>query len=106
MKKKKKKAKKEVEGEGAGDDAADDDGGLGTSIFPPTCARDSITDLCLTDLGLKKKKKKSKKDTDDDFAAKLAALDIEKEGEEESAEQEGDMCVQIFPLHSLYFMVY
>lgn len=34
MKKKKKKAKKEVEGEGAGDDAADDDGGLGTPIFP------------------------------------------------------------------------
>lgn len=32
MKKKKKKAKKEVEGEGAGDDAADDDGGLGTPI--------------------------------------------------------------------------
>lgn len=33
-----------------------------------------------------------KKDTDDEFAAKLAALDIEKEGEEESTEQEGDMC--------------
>ncbi|KAJ4396668.1 translation initiation factor eIF-2 beta subunit [Gnomoniopsis smithogilvyi] len=71
MKKKKKKAKKETDGEGAGDDAADDDGGL--------------------DLGLKKKKKKAKKDTDDDFAAKLAALDIEKEAEDELAEQEGDM---------------
>lgn len=34
MKKKKKKAKKEVEGEGAGDDAADDDGGLGTITLP------------------------------------------------------------------------
>ncbi|KAJ4403429.1 translation initiation factor eIF-2 beta subunit [Gnomoniopsis sp. IMI 355080] len=71
MKKKKKKAKKEADGEAAGDDAADDDGGL--------------------DLGLKKKKKKAKKDTDDDFAAKLAALDIEKEAEDESVEQEGDM---------------
>lgn len=36
MKKKKKKAKKEIEGEGAGDDAADDDGGLGTPFPMPT----------------------------------------------------------------------
>lgn len=56
-------------------------------------ARDSHTNLRWIDLGLKKKKKKAKKDTDDEFAAKLAALDIEKEGEDEPAEQEGDMCV-------------
>ncbi|CAN8106012.1 unnamed protein product [Discula destructiva] len=72
MKKKKKKAKKEDDGEAAGDDAAAaDDGGL--------------------DLGLKKKKKKAKKEADDDFAAKLAALDIEKETADEPVDQEGDM---------------
>ncbi|KAF3760482.1 hypothetical protein M406DRAFT_358195 [Cryphonectria parasitica EP155] len=74
MKKKKKKVKKEDDGEGAGDDvAAADDGGL--------------------DLGLKKKKKKkTAKEGDDEFAAKLAALDIDKEeGEEVEAVQEGDM---------------
>lgn len=50
------------------------------------------------DLGLKKKKKKAvKKDAvdDDDFAAKLAALDIEREAAEEPADQEGDMCVPL-----------
>ncbi|PSR85911.1 domain found in IF2B/IF5-domain-containing protein [Coniella lustricola] len=76
MKKKKKKvAKKEDDGEAAADEgAAADDGGL--------------------DLGLKKKKKKKvAKDGDDEFAAKLAALDIDKEeaGEEDEAVQEGDM---------------
>lgn len=56
---------------------------------------DFLADFCWIDLGLKKKKKKAKKDTDDDFAAKLAALDIEKEADDELAEQEGDMCGRI-----------
>lgn len=46
-----------------------------------------------TDLGIKKKKKKPSK-KDDDFAAKLAALDLDKEGGEAAAEestQDGDM---------------
>lgn len=50
-----------------------------------------------TDLGIKKKKKSKKpKEGDDDFAAKLAALDLEKEGGEATEEkpvQEGDMYV-------------
>ena len=49
-----------------------------------------------TDLGIKKKKKSKKpKEGDDDFAAKLAALDLEKEGGEGAEEpvQEGDMYV-------------
>jgi translation initiation factor 2 subunit 2 len=44
-------------------------------------------------LGIKKKKKKPKKDGDD-FAAKLAALDLDKEGGEAAADepaQDGDM---------------
>lgn len=50
---------------------------------------------------MKKKKKKSKKESDDAFAAKLAALDIDKEDAEESeAVQEGDMYVAFF------FLVY
>lgn len=42
---------------------------------------------------MKKKKKKVKKDAEDEFAAKLAALDIDKEEGEEAAEgiDEGDM---------------
>lgn len=58
-----------------------------------------LLDLMLTcgvfpDLGMKKKKKKSKKEGDDDFAAKLAALDIDKEdGEEGETVQDGDMYV-------------
>lgn len=40
----------------------------------------------------KKKKKKVAKEGDDEFAAKLAALDIDKEeGEEAEAMDEGDM---------------
>lgn len=43
---------------------------------------------------MKKKKKKPKKEGDDDFAAKLAALDIEKEeAEEGETVQEGDLYV-------------
>lgn len=46
---------------------------------------------------MKKKKKKSKKESDDAFAAKLAALDIDKEDAEESeAVQEGDMYVTLY----------
>ncbi|KAJ2992022.1 hypothetical protein NUW58_g2314 [Xylaria curta] len=41
------------------------------------------------DLSLKKKKKKKVK-TDDEFAAKIAALDLDKEGGEKSDEQAGD----------------
>ncbi|KAI1826066.1 domain found in IF2B/IF5-domain-containing protein [Xylaria intraflava] len=41
------------------------------------------------DLSLKKKKKKKVK-TEDEFAAKLAALDLDKEGESKSGEQAGD----------------
>ncbi|OTA70566.1 hypothetical protein K449DRAFT_380635 [Hypoxylon sp. EC38] len=83
LKKKKKKPKKTEDGEGAeGEGAADgaaDAGGL--------------------DLTLKKKKKKKapKAGEGDEFAAKLAALDLDKEGGEEGApetkgeEQSGDM---------------
>lgn len=42
----------------------------------------------------KKKKKKAPKEGDDEFAAKLAALDIDKDGGEEAETvQEGDMYV-------------
>ncbi|KAG6358877.1 hypothetical protein INS49_012396 [Diaporthe citri] len=77
MKKKKKKTVKIADdAEPAGDDAAaEGDGGL--------------------DLGIKKKKKKkAPKEGDDDFAAKLAALDLDKEGGEAAADeqtQDGDM---------------
>lgn len=69
LKKKKKKPKKEVaeDGEAPAEEAAD---GI--------------------DLTLKKKKKKPKAKTDDEFAAKLAALDLEKEGEEKLDDQAGD----------------
>lgn len=41
---------------------------------------------------MKKKKKKTKKEGEDEFAAKLAALDIDKEdGEEAEGIDEGDM---------------
>ncbi|KAK7754754.1 translation initiation factor eIF-2 beta subunit [Diatrype stigma] len=75
MKKKKKKKTEDADGAEPADGAADD-GGL--------------------DLSMKKKKKK-KAAKDDDFAAKLAALDLEKNGEAEGAkpakddEQSGDM---------------
>ncbi|KAI0024248.1 domain found in IF2B/IF5-domain-containing protein [Xylariomycetidae sp. FL0641] len=74
-KKKKKKAKKTEDGEAA-DGEAGADGGL--------------------DLTLKKKKKKKapKEGTEDDFAAKLAALDIDKEGgasDDKTEEQSGDL---------------
>lgn len=78
--KKKKKKKKTEDADGAepteGADGAADDGGL--------------------DLSMKKKKKK-KAAKDDEFAAKLAALDLDKEGEAEGAKpskdeaQSGDM---------------
>lgn len=59
--------------------------------------------LLATDLGIKKKKKKPKaKEGDDDFAAKLAALDLDKEGGDAAAEeqaQDGDMLVSL-PGHS------
>lgn len=83
LKKKKKKAKKAEDGEGAeaegAADGAADAGGL--------------------DLTLKKKKKKkaTKAGEGDEFAAKLAALDLDKEGDAEGAveakseEQSGDM---------------
>lgn len=46
----------------------------------------------------KKKKKKAPKEGDDEFSAKLAALDINKEGgEDEEVEQEGDMYVDPSP---------
>lgn len=103
MKKKKKKAKKEDDGEGAGDDAAAaDDGGLGTSFLAVDCehvTHKHLTDWleCIADLGMKKKKKKkAPKEGDDEFAAKLAALDIDKEGGDEAEPvQEGDMYVYI-----------
>ncbi|KAF2968356.1 hypothetical protein GQX73_g5224 [Xylaria multiplex] len=68
-KKKKKKPKKEAaeDGEAPAEEAAADG-------IDPT---------------LKKKKKKKPK-TDDEFAARLAALDLDKEGEEKSDEQAGD----------------
>ncbi|KAJ0119118.1 eukaryotic translation initiation factor 2 beta subunit [Diaporthe amygdali] len=75
MKKKKKKVKIADDAEPAGDDAAAEG----------------------DDLGIKKKKKKPKaKEGDDDFAAKLAALDLDKEGGDAAAEeqaQDGDMKV-------------
>lgn len=44
----------------------------------------------------KKKKKKPAKDGEDEFAAKLAALDIDKEGADEAVPlQEGDMYVDV-----------
>ncbi|KAI1177689.1 domain found in IF2B/IF5-domain-containing protein [Nemania sp. FL0916] len=69
-KKKKKKPKKEdaEEGEAPAEEAAAD--GI--------------------DLTLKKKKKKPKPKAGDEFAAKLAALDLDKDGEEASGEQTGD----------------
>ncbi|TAQ90868.1 hypothetical protein B7494_g826 [Chlorociboria aeruginascens] len=78
---KKKKSKKPKEGEEGGDAEAADGG------------------LDLSTMKKKKKSKKPKEGTEDEFAAKLAALDIEgKEGEGESAEaaeaapaDEGDM---------------
>ncbi|KAI1439129.1 domain found in IF2B/IF5-domain-containing protein [Xylaria sp. CBS 124048] len=72
-KKKKKKPKKEadVEAEEDGEAPAED------------AASNGI------DLTLKKKKKKKVK-TEDEFAAKLAALDLDKEGEPKSGEQAGD----------------
>ncbi|KAJ8128452.1 hypothetical protein O1611_g5181 [Lasiodiplodia mahajangana] len=42
------------------------------------------------DMTLKKKKKKKPKVAEDEFAAKLAALDLDKNGEEKSDEQAGD----------------
>ncbi|KAI0183685.1 domain found in IF2B/IF5-domain-containing protein [Xylaria flabelliformis] len=68
-KKKKKKPKKETED---GDAAADESNVVGG-----------------IDLSLKKKKKKKPK-TEDEFAAKLAALDLDKEGEGKSDEQAGN----------------
>ncbi|KAI2623729.1 domain found in IF2B/IF5-domain-containing protein [Xylaria nigripes] len=69
-KKKKKKPKKETaEDDEAPADEAAANGGL--------------------DLSLKKKKKKKPK-MEDDFDAKLAALDLDKEGESKAAEQAGD----------------
>ncbi|KAI0451668.1 domain found in IF2B/IF5-domain-containing protein [Xylaria acuta] len=69
-KKKKKKPKKETIED---DDAAADESNIVGGI----------------DLSLKKKKKKKGK-TEDEFAAKLAALDLDKEGEEKSDDQAGD----------------
>ncbi|KAI0502836.1 domain found in IF2B/IF5-domain-containing protein [Xylaria bambusicola] len=71
-KKKKKKPKKDAaeDGEAPADDAAAADGGI-----DPT---------------LKKKKKKKPKTNDDEFAAKLAALNLDKEGEDNGDEQAGD----------------
>ncbi|KAI1358368.1 domain found in IF2B/IF5-domain-containing protein [Xylaria arbuscula] len=71
LKKKKKKPKKEAaeDGEEPADDAAADGG------IDPT---------------LKKKKKKKVPKTDDEFAAKLAALNLEKDGEDKVDEQAGD----------------
>jgi translation initiation factor 2 subunit 2 len=68
MKKKKSKKPKAEEGEGEATAAADGD----------AAAVDGGLDLSMK----KKKKKKAPKDGEDDFTAKLAALDIEKEGED------------------------
>lgn len=68
MKKKKKKKAKADDGEGEA--AADGDA--------------AAADLDLSSMK-KKKKKKAPKDGEDEFAAKLAALDIEKDGEEDEA---------------------
>ncbi|KAI0144108.1 domain found in IF2B/IF5-domain-containing protein [Hypoxylon sp. NC0597] len=83
LKKKKKKPKKTEDGEGAEGEGAPD----------------GATDAGGLDLTLKKKKKKKapKAGEGDEFAAKLAALDLDKEGGEEGApetkgeEQSGDM---------------
>lgn len=76
MKKKKKKVKIADDAEPAADDGA----GEGEAAL---------------DLGIKKKKKKKvAKEGDDDFAAKLATLDLDKEGGEAAGEeqsQDGDM---------------
>jgi translation initiation factor 2 subunit 2 len=69
MKKKKSKKPKAEDGEGETTAAADGDG----------ATADGGLDLSMK----KKKKKKAPKDGEDDFTAKLAALDIEKEGEED-----------------------
>ncbi|KAL7623179.1 translation initiation factor eIF-2 beta subunit [Parahypoxylon ruwenzoriense] len=76
LKKKKKKVKKAEDGEGAEADGA----------------ADGAADAGGLDLTLKKKKKKKapKAGEGDEFAAKLAALDLEKEGEAEGAEGKGD----------------
>jgi translation initiation factor 2 subunit 2 len=71
MKKKKSKKPKAEDGEGEAAAAADGD----------AAAADGGLDLSMK----KKKKKKAPKDGEDDFTAKLAALDIEKEGEEGEA---------------------
>ncbi|KAI0466756.1 domain found in IF2B/IF5-domain-containing protein [Xylaria cf. heliscus] len=70
-KKKKKKVKKEAAED---DDAPADESNIVGGI----------------DLSLKKKKKKKPKAGEDEFAAKLAALDLDKDGEEKSDEQAGD----------------
>ncbi|KAK2070234.1 hypothetical protein P8C59_004746 [Phyllachora maydis] len=89
--KKKKKAKKIDEDDAEAAEAADamDEAGVDTP------AADG--DEPVLDLGLKKKKKKVKKAADgeeDSFAAKLQALDLDKEGGEETGakeDQTGDM---------------
>ncbi|KAI0206798.1 domain found in IF2B/IF5-domain-containing protein [Astrocystis sublimbata] len=74
-KKKKKKPKVEAEAETAEDGEAP--------------AGDESNVVGGIDLSLKKKKKKKPK-TEDEFAAKLAALDLEKDGEEKTDDQAGD----------------
>jgi translation initiation factor 2 subunit 2 len=78
---KKKKSKKPKDGEGEAEGAAEAD----------AAAADGGLDLSMK----KKKKKKTPKEGEDDFAAKLAALDIEKDGanaeEEPTADMTGDM---------------
>lgn len=82
LKKKKKKPKKTEDAEGETNSAAD-----------------GAVDTAGLDLTLKKKKKKKapKADEGEDFAAKIAALDLDKEGEAEGAtetkgkDQSGDM---------------
>lgn len=75
MKKKKSKKPKDGEGEAEGPadvDSATVDGGLDLSMK-------------------KKKKKKVAKDSEDEFSAKLAALDIEKDGGKVEEEQTNDL---------------
>jgi translation initiation factor 2 subunit 2 len=75
MKKKKSKKRKDGEGEAEGPadvDSATVDGGLDLSMK-------------------KKKKKKVAKDSEDEFSAKLAALDIEKDGGKVEEEQTNDL---------------
>jgi hypothetical protein len=78
---KKKKSKKPKDGEDETEGTADAD----------AAAADGGLDLSMK----KKKKKKTPKEGDDDFAAKLAALDIEKDGanaeDESTADMTGDM---------------